>query len=222
MPAIQPAGCVNGDRSTYNPAYLPALGRPTVATIDESNLCSARAIVYTQNANAADVRQSGIDVSADYQFDIGAHHFILASSFTKILHNWTQIVAGGPVIDGRDIINYPVSLRGRGSFTWHTGPLTVTPAFDYVGPYTNNLPIAVNGVTQPITRIHSWTTFDLTASFNFDGMAPWSKGLNVSLNIFNITDKAPPIVLSANGNAMDTQNANPFGTIATLQITKKF
>jgi len=222
VPAIQPAGCVNGDRSTYNPAYLPALGRPTVATIDESNLCSARAIVYTQNANAADVRQSGIDVSADYQFDIGAHHFILASSFTKILHNWTQIVAGGPVIDGRDIINYPVSLRGRGSFTWHTGPLTVTPAFDYVGPYTNNLPIAVNGVTQPITRIHSWTTLDLTASFNFDGMAAWSKGLNVSLNIFNITDKAPPIVLSANGNAMDTQNANPFGTMATLQITKKF
>lgn len=221
-PAIQPATCVNGNRSTYNPLYLTALGLPTVAPIDESNICSARAITYSRNANASDVRQDGIDLMADYQFDVGANHFTIAGSFTKILHNKTQVVAGGTTIDGRNIINYPVSLRGRGSFTWHTGPLTVSPAFDYIGPYTNNLPIAVNGVTQPITRIHSWTTFDLTAAFNFESLAPWGKGLNIALNIRNITNKQPPVVLSGNGNAMDTQNANPFGTIANLQITKRF
>lgn len=139
-----------------------------------------------------------------------------------MLGNKTQIVAGGPTIDGRDIINYPVSLRGRASVTWSNGPLTLTPSLDYVGSYTNNLPIAVNGVTQSIVKIPAWTTFDLAVQFNFDGMAAWSEGLRIGRTLRNLTNKQPPIVLSANGNAMDTQNANPFGTVGTLQISKRF
>lgn len=223
VPAIQPSTCVNGNRSTYNPLYLPALGRPTVATIDESNMCSARAVTYTQNTNAANVTQDGIDFQASYRFTTGVSEWTLSGNVTKILGNKTQIVAGGPVIDGRDLINYPISLRGRGSITWRQGPIVVTPAMNYVGSYTNNLPITVNGVTQPIARIPSWTTFDLSIGVDFSefGMA-WGKGLDVNLNVRNITDKDPPVVLSANGNAFDPQAANPFGMMATLQVTKRF
>ncbi|SOB88253.1 iron complex outermembrane recepter protein [Sphingomonas guangdongensis] len=231
VPAIQPAGCVNGNRATYNPAYLDALARPTVANVDESNFCSSRAITYVQNANASSVQQDGIDVVASYQFGVGAHNFTIGGTFTKILGNKTQIVANGPVIDGRDLINYPVSARGRGNLTWNTGPLTVSPAVNYIGPYTNNLPIAVGGVVQPNSRVPSWTTFDLMVAFDFSKLADpaWADGLNVALNIRNITDKDPPVVLSSNGNAaggtlyaIDTQNANPYGAVATLQITKTF
>ncbi len=221
--ANQPTTCVNGVRSSYNPAYLAALSRPTVAAVDESNFCSARAITYVQNTNASSVNQDGLDFQASYQFALGRNNFNVGGTFTKILGNDTQIVAGGPVLDGRDIVNYPVSSRGRGSVTWNNGPVTVSPAFNYVGGYTNNLPIAVGGVIQPVAGVPSWTTFDLTVAFNFDTLdGRWTKGLNLALNIRNITDKDPPIVLSANGNAFDTQNANPFGTIATLQITKAF
>ncbi|WP_294298395.1 TonB-dependent receptor [uncultured Sphingomonas sp.] len=231
VPAIQPSTCVNGNRATYNPAYLAALARPTVASVDESNFCSARAVTYVQNVNASSVRQDGIDISASYQFATGAHNFTIGGTFTKILSNKTQIVSTGPVIDGRDLINYPVSARGRGNITWNTGPLTVSPAVNYVGPYSNNLPIAVNGLVQPISRVRSWTTFDLTVAVDFDKLdsAAWAKGLNLALNIRNITDKDPPVVLSSNGNAnagtlyaIDTQNANPYGAVATLQITKSF
>jgi iron complex outermembrane receptor protein len=221
--ANQPATCVNGNRATYNPAYLAALSRPTVAAVDESNFCSARAITYVQNTNASSVNQDGLDFQLSYQFALGRNAFTIGGNFTKILHNDTQIVAGGQVLDGRDIINYPVSSRGRGSITWNNGPLTVSPALNYVGGYTNNLPIAVNGITQPVIGVPSWTTFDLTMAFNFETLgADWGKGLNIALNIRNLTDKNPPVVLSANGNAFDVQNANPFGTIATLQLTKAF
>lgn len=222
--ANQPATCVNGNRSTYNPAYLVALSRPTVAAVDESNFCSARAITYVQNTNASSVKQDGLDFVASYQFALGQNNFTIGGNFTKILGNRTQIVAGGTTIDGRDLINYPVSARGRGSITWNTGPLTVSPAVNYVGPYTNNLPITVNGVVQPVARIPSWTTFDMTVAFNFDKLASagWAQGFNLALNIRNLTDKDPPVVLSSNGNAFDTQAANNFGTIATLQITKTF
>ncbi|MEO6152675.1 MAG: TonB-dependent receptor [Croceibacterium sp.] len=222
VPAIQPSTCVNGQRATYNPAYLPALGRPSVAVIDESNLCSARAVVYTQNSNASDVRQDGIDVMAEYRFSAGPHQFAISGSFSKILGNDTQIVAGGAVIDGRDIINYPVSMRGRGSVNWRYEALSITPSFNYIGPYTNNLPISVNGIALPVARIPSWTTFDLNVVLDVGKLATWGRDLTVALNVRNITGKNPPVVLSANGNAFDTQNANPFGTIANLQVTKRF
>jgi iron complex outermembrane receptor protein len=224
VPAIQPAGCVNGTRATYNPLYLDALGRPTVSVIDESNICSARAITYTQNTNAASVVQDGIDVIANYMFEAGENKVNVSGSFTKVLNNKVQIVEGGPTIDGRDIINYPISARGRGSITWKRGPLSVIPAVNYTGSYTNNLPIAFGGVTLPVTKIDAWVTYDLTLAFNFAEAtsADWASGMNVSLNLRNLTNEAPPVVLSANGNGFDPQGANPFGTIGTLQLTKRF
>jgi iron complex outermembrane receptor protein len=45
-PAVQPAGCINGQPATYNPAYQAALSRPTLTPIDQSNFCSSVAIIY--------------------------------------------------------------------------------------------------------------------------------------------------------------------------------
>ena len=224
VPAIQPATCVNGNRATYNPAYLTALALPTVTAIDESNFCSARAITYTRNTNASSVRQDGLDIIANYQFGLGENRFTLSGSVSKILGNKTRIVATSPEFDGRDLINYPISERGRASLTWNRGPVTVAPAANYTGSYVNNLPITVNGVTLPIARIDPWVTYDLTLAFNFEQATPaaWAKGLNLALNIRNISNEDPPVVLSANGNAFDPQGANPFGTVANLQITKRF
>ncbi|WP_068079593.1 TonB-dependent receptor domain-containing protein [Novosphingobium rosa] len=221
--AAQPSTCVNGNRATYNPLYAAVLVNAP-ANIDESQLCTARAITYSRNANASDVRQNGIDVLASYRFDLDKSHLTLAGSFTKILGNKTQVVNGGAVIDGVDIVNYPVSLRGRGSVTWNWGPLTITPAFDYVGSYVNNIPIVVNGAALPNAKIPSWTTYDLTLVYDFDALdnPAWAKGMNVALNLRNLTNKQPPVVLSSNGNGMDTQNANPYGIVANLQVTKRF
>jgi iron complex outermembrane receptor protein len=50
-------------------------------------------------------------------------------------------------------------------------------------------------------------------------------GLRLSLNIQNITDKDPPTVLTQSGNnygAYDPSNANIFGRIFSVQLTKAF
>lgn len=221
-PAIQPATCVNGDRSTYNPAYLPALELPTVSPISEADLCSSRAILYSRNANASDVQQDGLDFQLTYPFDAGNSSFLFSTSFTKILTNDVQVVAGGATIDGRDIINYPVSFRGRASMRWALGGLSVTPTVNYVGSYTNDLPIVIDGIRQDPSKVPAWTTVDLAVSYDFDGMAGWSDDLVVTANIRNLFDANPPLVFSANGNGMDSQNANPFGTIANLTVIKRF
>jgi iron complex outermembrane receptor protein len=220
--APQPTTCVNGDPATYNPLYLPALGRPTVTPVDQSNICSAQAITFTQNANAATVKQDGLDFLVNYRFETGSSRWSLSANATKILNNDLQIVAGGPFTDALDIINQPISFRGRAAITWTGGPLTVSPSVNHVGAYTNNLPITVNGVVNPVSRVRAWTTFDLLLALDFESLGSWGRRLRASMVVRNLFDAAPPVVLSANGNAFDPQGANPFGRIITFQLTKGF
>jgi iron complex outermembrane receptor protein len=136
-------------------------------------------------------------------------------------------VAGAPMIDVLDTIGNPISLRGRGNITYSTGPLSVTLFGNYVGPYTNDKPISIQGVVQPIRHVPSWTTFDLNVSFAFPGDdARWSfmRGVRVGVTVTNLFDREPPIVQSSvSGNSsIDLYTHNAFGRYAQLQITKSF
>lgn len=220
--APQPSTCVNGVPSTYNPAYLVALSRPSVAAIDQSNFCSAQAITDTRNANAAAVRQDGIDVTLNYRFETGESNWMVSLSGTKILNNDLQLTSTGSFSKALDIMNQPISFRGRAGIAWNMGPYTVAPAVNYVGSYTNNIPITVNGVTLPVAEVPEWITVDVMVGYDFSGLGTWGDGLRASLNVRNLTDRDPPVVLSANGNAFDPQGANVFGRIVSFQLSKTF
>lgn len=220
--APQPAGCVNGNPATYNQAYRDALAQPSVAAIDQSNFCSAQAVTFSRNANASTVQQNGLDLTLGYRLQALGSNWSFNLNATKILKNDLQVVPSGPFTDALDVMNQPISLRGRGSITWQRGMFTVSPSVNVVGSYTNNLPITVNGVLQPVRKVPRWTTTDLLVALDLDGAGAMAKGLRGSLTVRNVFDKDPPVVLSANGNAFDPQGANPFGRIATLQLTKSF
>lgn len=220
--APQPTTCVNGNRSTYNPLYLGPLGLPTLTPVDETNICSAAAILYGQNTNAATNIQDGIDLTVRYPFETSIGDFNVSLSGTKILGNELEIVPGGTVFDGTDRINYPVSLRGRAGLNWSNGPWGANAAINYVGSYTNDLPTSVAGVALPVSKVDAWITLDGGATYEFDGDAGPVSNLRVALTVRNLLNEDPPIVLSTNGNAFDNQNANPFGRMVTLQLTKTF
>lgn len=220
--APQPSTCVNGNPATYNAAYLVALSRPSVAAIDQSNFCSAQAITDTRNANAAAVKQDGIDITLNYRFETGESNWMLSLSGTKILNNNLQLTSTGSYTNALDIMNQPISERGRAGITWNMGPYTVAPALNYVGSYTNNIPITVNGVTLPVEKVPAWVTFDLMMGYEFSELGSWGDGLRASFNVRNLMDRNPPIVLSANGNAFDPQGANVFGRIVSFQLSKSF
>jgi iron complex outermembrane receptor protein len=223
-PAVQPAGCVNGQSATYNPAYLAVLGRPTLTPIDQSNFCSSVAIEYTQNANAATTEQDGVDLQASYRFETRLGLITPAIAGTKIIHNRQALAPSAPLTDALDTINNPISLRYRASLTWTYQDFTANLALNHVGSYLNNLPITVNGVLQPTTNVGAWDTGDLSLSYTAsDGGGPeWTHGLRATLTILNLTDRKPPTVLSANGGAFDQQSANIFGRQLSLQLTKRF
>jgi iron complex outermembrane receptor protein len=111
-------------------------------------------------------------------------------------------------------------MKGFAFGSWTRGPLNTTLGLNYVGSYTNNLPITVNGVLQPVRRVPSWTTFDINASLQLPEVG-WMKDSVVALSVQNVTDRDPPLVLNGS-NAFDVNNANPYGRMFQIELSKSF
>ena len=224
-PAAQPAGCVPGNRSTYNPVYAAAFGAPSLTTPDESNACRLTALFMARNTNAANTVQDGVDLDVGYELQTGMGNFAATLNATKVLKNKVRITDLAPVDDQLDRINMPVSKRGRAALAWSAGRWNASLATNYVGSYLNDLPITIAGVTQPKATVEAWKTVDLALAYTLPKGAGWLSGVRCALNVQNLFDRDPPLVLSTNNNAafaFDPQNANVLGRVTSLQLTKAF
>jgi iron complex outermembrane receptor protein len=224
IPTPAPAGCVNGNPSTYNQTLRQYLNFVNVFQVAVPAPCSIRVVLNGQNANASNVFQDGLDFSSSYSFQTRFGSFSIGDGFTYNLNLKRQITPDAPLLDVNNLINFPVKFRNRGTFNWTVGPITSNVYVNTVGSYTNNIPITVAGVTRPSSDVPAWTTVDfgLTVRLTNHYDRPVGKEIRLSLNVQNIFDKRPPIVLSTNGNAIDNQNSNPFGPIWRFQASKKF
>ena len=222
IPVNNPAGCVNGSPATYDPVLASFIAaHPALYNTNVVGACSVNVILDARSANAATTFQDGLDFQASYTIDTSIGHWSVAANVTKILNQTLQPVAGATTRDVLGTFYYPVSLRGRGQIGWNQGRLGANLFANYVGSYTNTLPLT----GQPQSKVPSWTTFDLGLSYAIPRSSSLLGGLRFSLNIQNLTDKNPPIVLTQSGNnygAYDPSNANVFGRIVSIQVTKAF
>jgi iron complex outermembrane receptor protein len=90
-----------------------------------------------------------------------------------------------------------------------------------VGSYLNNATITVNGVKYPDTEVPAWSTQDVGLAWESSSANGPLSGLRAAVNVQNIGDKAPPIVLSGT-NAVDLANHSIVGRVWSFELTKKF
>ncbi|MES2262619.1 MAG: TonB-dependent receptor [Pseudomonadota bacterium] len=222
--APQPATCVEGVPSTYNPLYLPYINNANFVASTLAQ-CSYKVIFNAQNANLGDLKQNGIDASADYRFRNGAGDWQVATSLTKILGLKRQLSPISGMADVLDTIQFPISTRARATLGWRAGAYSASVFANYTGGYVNNAPITVAGVAQAVSKVPSWSTVDLTLGYDTGKSFADSllSNVRVSLSVQNLFDRAPPVVLSsASSFAFDSQNANPLGRVVTLSVAKGF
>lgn len=234
--APQPKSCVNGNPpglpgtpqySTYNPLYTSWLNDPNaVYSPSTANDCQLVGIITGGLRNLGRVKQSGLDFTGNYGMETPLGHLSLDAGFSWILNLQRSLLPDSPLFDALDTIGNQVSKRGRVSAALKHGPFNFTLAANYVGSYTNNATITVNGVKYPETKVPSWTTLDAGVSYIVPDTAPEAlQGLRLSVNVQNVTDEDPPIVLSTSGTqaiAVDLNNHNVFGRIWTFEVSKKF
>ncbi|RSV44171.1 TonB-dependent receptor [Sphingomonas sp. ABOLD] len=222
IPVNNPATCVSGSPATYDPVLARFIaGHPALYNVPVLGACSVNVIVDGRSANAATTFQDGIDVQLSYTLQTGIGRWFVSANATRILNQTLQTVAGGMTQDVLDTYYYPVSLRGRGQIGWNKSGFGVNLFVNYVGSYTNTIPLP----GQPQSEVPSWTTADLGISYAVPKGGKLLGGLRLGLNVQNVTNEDPPIVLTRAGSnfgAYDPSNANILGRTFNFQITKSF
>jgi iron complex outermembrane receptor protein len=220
-PVNNPANCVPGDPTTYDPALLPYVKAVGVyGSVPGQQLCQAQAWVDGRLTNIGSMTQSGVDLTASYYLDTGLGSWSFSVNAARVLEERIQTITSLPSANFLGQIGYLIPWRGRGSLGWREGPLSATVFVNYVGGYLNNSPI----FGRPNQEVPSWTTFDMTLSFDFSRLSNpgWVRDAAISLSAQNVLARDPPVVLTANGGQFDANNANVFGRILQLNVTKKF
>jgi iron complex outermembrane receptor protein len=230
-PVAQPSTCVDGNVSTYAPAYQQGIAEDpfTVLFANLPSACSAVGILDARTQNIGTVKQDGLDFQFQYEHHFGFGTVQAGTLVTKILTLKQSILPNGPAVnDVLDTIGFPNSLRIRSNVGIVSGGVRAALFLNHIGSYLNNANIQVNGVALPNLKVPGWTTFDLSLGYEFQSKSGLLKGFAVNFNVQNLFDKDPPVVLNGTGAggapilAFDEVNANPFGRSFQIELVKKF
>lgn len=214
---------VTGPNScTIDPVLQAYLDRPILYGTTLTNPCYLRAILDGRNVNLAATRQDGIDVSIDYVVPLSQGALMFNATVNKVLRNEQQVTPGSAFVDVKGRDDQPVEWKGRGSIggTWRG--MSATLFMNYTGSYYNYSAIDPDtGLSVGPQRVKPWTTFDLNLGYSGMISGGFLKSFRASLNIQNLTDKDPPLVITSNG-AFNAAYSNPYGRTYTVQITTSF
>lgn len=220
-PIHQPASCVEGDYSTYDPALLPFVNLPSLFGVRIVPDCAINVVLDGRNTNMASTKQTGLDLALNYSIPSDFGFWNIGASATRVLKHDQQVSLDSPMEDRRNRYNEPSSTRARANVGWFYNEWSVNLFANYVGGYTNDLPITVAGTRLPEHEVGSWTTFDLGVSWAPTIEANWVHGVRVGVNINNLFDRDPPLVLSGN-TPFNAMKSDPFGRTWSVSVTLNY
>jgi iron complex outermembrane receptor protein len=191
-------------------------------------------ILQTINSNYLNLREEGIDVSANYTYDTPTWGTFNVGDVMTLLTEANQSYGTPGVGETYGILNtsgantaFPtIALQMRGSLGWAFNDFSANFFVNYTGAYRNWNSTAVNPVTVDALgypngggdHVSANVTFDLHLAYNFqDGVLGDDQ---VSLNVRNLTDQNPPFFNVAAG--YDTNVANVLGRVISVGLQSKF
>ena len=180
------------------------------ADADDVNVLGAAG---NQNLASRDV--DGIDLTANYELDTDAGRIGTFLNATYLFSFDTQLTELSDTVDQLDVLYRPVDFRLRSGLSWTLEQYRAFLAVNHTGSYQN---------LGSSAEIDAWTTFDLTLSYTTDASSSegFLPGIQLSFNIRNLFDEAPPFVETIDGLNFDTSNADPFGRQISISLRKTF
>ncbi len=184
------------------------LGTPVPAS-------SIGAIVDLRSSNLAKQLTQGIDLHGSYSFAAFDGTLGFESAVTVLFKNLTAVTSQTPLAGMLDTLNNPTKYRVRNGASFNRDGGAINLFMNYVNGYEN-------ATVTPVQRVGSWTTFDLSLSYDFQAprFPGWLQNTKASLTVFNIADTDPPFVNASGG--YDPVNATPFGRQFALFLTKRW
>jgi iron complex outermembrane receptor protein len=190
--AIVSAQCPSNDSS-------PILADPRVVRDATGQVRS----VTSQFTNIGKVETSGIDINADYSWDIGNGSllFDVGATFVDSFDvdsdgdGVTEFDGAGSRNESNNFNTMP-ELRANGGVTWFSGNHVARLGFSHIGEYDND-----QGNNAPMD---SWTVLDAMYAYTFSGLIG-EGDTTFTVGINNLTDEEPPGLTTAQSDC----NAGP-------------
>jgi outer membrane receptor protein involved in Fe transport len=210
------------DLIVYNPsaaqvnaliATLPGgLSNQTGAPFDPS---AVGAIIDATIRNSERQRIHGIDLAADYRFDLRGGGKLLLTGAASYLESNQQLAPNQPVVQLAGTIFNPPHWRGRAGAAWDGKRAGLSAFVNYVGQTVDNR-------FPTIATIRAFVTLDLNASLRTGGKAGLLRNLELRLSALNVLDQKPHFIRNAFPAAppYDSTNESPVGRFLGVSIRK--
>lgn len=184
------------------------------AAYDPANVVAAIQYKYT---NAASQHANGVDLLAQYNFNLGDRSQLVLMANTSYLHSIQQLT---PLQDSTEVAGTlfnPPHWRARGGATLNVDQATLSVFGNYTGGVTDVR-------TASNLRIAGMFTLDLVAGIDLKSPTAALDGLTLRLSAQNLlNDKPSQIATNAVYlAAYDTTNYSPLGRVISLTISKQF
>ncbi|MEX8519079.1 MAG: TonB-dependent receptor [Leptothrix sp. (in: b-proteobacteria)] len=184
--------------------------------------------VAVNNSNLGNEIQSGIDLNAHAKLGILTSQL----SLTYMLRNDYQLERGGEYFSslGQYGVNGKVTFRWQGRFVnaIQLGAYTHTLTANFKSGYRDQQFTAADcQIYDPATyACADVTDHQVSRYFTYDWNALWrvAKNISINLGILNITDRAPPLSLTVNGQVVgyDARYYDPRGRTYYMNASYRF
>lgn len=173
--------------------------------------------------NIAATKVGGWDFNFKYsqQLPLGTLKFSLGGE--DLTQYETQQAPGSAYVDnltsGQSYINLVavVPFHLRGTVGWQMGSFNSQIALNYVGTYKFGY---VNSAgTAAVQDVNAFPTVDVFGSYQLPDSF-LGGGVDVALNVYNVLDENPPLLLEAGGFSAET--ANPIGRMFQVTLRKQW
>ncbi len=161
---------------------------------------------------------SGVDFTYSQGIDIGPGSLTLTADVTWYNEYERQPSPASPKIDEIGEFLYPEYLaNARARYRWGdwSGSISVRHVDEYKDDPSNRTLEAVGLPANTQVDVDSWTAWDLNFSYDFSDRS------FVQLNVRNMFDEEPPLVLGLSSN-VDQINHSSMGRFITLSATYGF
>jgi outer membrane receptor protein involved in Fe transport len=174
-------------------------------------------LVDVRSSNTAETRTSGLDLTAAYDWNIGAHAFHADLNVNRVFHFTDRLTATSPAIDTLNTPFHPVGFRARAGLAWTYAHVSADVALNYTEHYHDNR-------ANRDERVASFTTVDAGLAYDFGKTGSITDRLRLALAIQNLFDQRPPRLANepgfTRGIGYDPVNANGRGRVVSVQLRK--
>ncbi len=164
--------------------------------------------------NIGSLKQNGVDLDVRYRLDTRFGLWSTSLQHSRILQIRQVTTPGGPTLDVVDTLNNPLADRGRINVGWMRGSLAANVFYNYAGDYLNT------GVT-PNRSVRAQKTVDATLAFQSGRGDGLLDGIRIALNVQNLFDEDPPLVLNG-ANIWDNTTASLTGRFFAVDLSKSW